>query len=440
MSDAQRLQGDQYAFSRPEVIVALTHLRRVRDRLHEFLVPGEEAGDEAPDLGLGRLRLRPDKLGAAQQRFREYDQKNATPKDSGDAWVLDSLLRGLRGSFQSEYAGWTPLIGKNRVVGSVIGGGGKVSHGGGGPLRLAGGRSLPDRAALDPVHRELGTGVRVGVLDTAIAPNSWYAGAWTAPPDHVLHVAGDGPPLPEAGHATFVAGLILAHAPGCTIASRGVLDHGGEADAWDVAQEIVRLARTKPHVMNLSFACFTEDGESPLVLAAAIDRVDAETVIVAAAGNHGDVRVADLPSGAPDPTRKPAWPAAFDRVVAVGSATNADSPSSFTPVGVEWVDVWAPGEDVISTYLQVPRVDVPAGRSGTADQTDQPGPYDGFARWSGTSFAAATISGAIAARVRPGRTSAVEAWQELASAGTASRDSFDGRPVFVNPSAQRGQG
>jgi hypothetical protein len=39
--------------------------------------------------------------------------------------------------------------------------------------------------------------------------------------------------------------------------------------------------------------------------------------------------------------------------------------------------------------------------------------YAGFAQWSGTSFAAASVSGAIAARTVPGQTSARQAWDAL---------------------------
>jgi hypothetical protein len=40
-------------------------------------------------------------------------------------------------------------------------------------------------------------------------------------------------------------------------------------------------------------------------------------------------------------------------------------------------------------------------------------PFTGYAAWSGTSFAAATVSGAIAARTVPGRVTAREALDQL---------------------------
>ncbi len=69
---------------------------------------------------------------------------------------------------------------------------------------------------------------------------------------------------------------------------RRVLADDGKATSWEVATAIAKLAKTKPDIINLSLVCYTEDGEPPLVLATAIDRVSPETVIVAAAGNHGN--------------------------------------------------------------------------------------------------------------------------------------------------------
>jgi subtilisin family serine protease len=52
-----------------------------------------------------------------------------------------------------------------------------------------------------------------------------------------------------------------------------------------------------------------------------------------------------------------------------------------------WVDVWAPGVDLRSTYI--------AGRWLTADEDVE---FDGWAQWSGTSFAAPTVAAEVAMR------------------------------------------
>jgi hypothetical protein len=57
--------------------------------------------------------------------------------------------------------------------------------------------------------------------------------------------------------------------------------------------------------------------------------------------------------------------------------------------------------------------------------------HDAFATWEGTSFAAAQISGAIAARTVPGRVSARQAWSDIMSAGMqADAAAFGPRTPF----------
>jgi membrane-anchored mycosin MYCP len=68
---------------------------------------------------------------------------------------------------------------------------------------------------------------------------------------------------------------------------------------------------------------------------------------VAAAGNHGDF--------GEDPNsperRQPAWPAALDDVIAVGGANRDGSRPAPTPKNAPWIDVYARGVNVVSTYL-----------------------------------------------------------------------------------------
>ncbi len=372
----------------PDLVVAFEHAREVARALEDLAVPigGVEA---SPALGLSLIRLPDDGAAAATLPAETAQLVAARAATSGDAEPsdLDRLLIGLRAHFAGKYAGWVPTIGKNRLLGEVIGGG-KISHGG----ALA-----PAPSDQHPPARvaRRGRGVRVGVLDTAIAEHPWLAGGWVAAADDVLPAGSTNSAV--AGHATFIAGLVLREAPGCVVAARRVLSDDGSADSWTVAQAIVEHGREGLDVLNLSLFCHTEDGEAPLVLSRAVERLPAETVVVAAAGNHGD------DGGQLADPRRPAWPAALDRVVAVGATDDAGRTAPFSPEGVPWVDVLAPGVDRVSTYL-----------SGTVSfdggGTDS---FDGLARWSGTSFAAASVSGAIAARTLPGQVSARRAWEGL---------------------------
>jgi subtilisin family serine protease len=144
-------------------------------------------------------------------------------------------------------------------------------------------------------------------------------------------------------------------------------------------------------VLNLSLGGYTEDDRAPLALAAALRALGRETVVVAAAGNNNSDR--------------PFWPAAFKHVIAVAALdTTVDPPrpAAFSNHGW-WVDVCAPGVDLHSTYVR------------GAWQLDDSAPveeFTGWARWSGTSFAApqiaATIASGVASSGRPARQVAAE--------------------------------
>ncbi len=75
--------------------------------------------------------------------------------------------------------------------------------------------------------------------------------------------------------------------------------------------------------------------------------------------------------------------------------------------GGDWLNLAAPGKDLLSTYID--------GQL-QPDKLPEPIPYEGWAIWSGTSFAAAVVSGAIAQLMttRPtGQISAVDAANRL---------------------------
>jgi hypothetical protein len=334
----------------------------------------------------------------------DRDTCHGHPRPPGrEDQALNRILWHLRAGFAHRYSGWYPTVGKNRVVGRVEGVG-EVSHGGGSAPRAIAG---PGPWATVR-HASPGEGVGVAVLDTALRPHRYLAGAWLGGPDDIswaggpdgAAAAGDDVPDAEAGHATFVAGLVLRPAPGARIHARRVLGDDGTADSWATARAIVAAGRSGIDILNLSLVCYTSDGEPPLVLAAAMDRLDPDVVVVAAAGNHGE-RV--------DDRQRPGWPAGLDDVVGVG-ATDADGePSRLNPDG-PWIDVLAPGDPVESTYLSG------GVRVWDDERRRMVREFGGYASWGGTSFAAALVSGAVAAHTRPGRVTAREACDELLSA------------------------
>ncbi|HEU0100859.1 MAG TPA: S8/S53 family peptidase [Mycobacteriales bacterium] len=346
-----------------QIVVALPHRALIQGRLREWGVQVVRA-QEAPELGLALLDLRPDEVHVA------------AAGGTGDT-DLDRLLQRLYSDFTAEYHGWVPMFGKNRTVEGVIA---KHTIGGGG-------ESVPTAVHPPswPVHRQQdGTGVVVAVLDTPVAARPQLLGRFVAGADALLPDGRGSSYAPDAGHGTFVSGLVLREAPGATLHIRPVLDEQGTSDSWTVARAIVALNGTGVSVLNLSMGCFTGDNQPPLVLSRALDRLDPEILVIASAGNHG----------VSDPGR-PLWPAALIDVVAVGATRAQGSSVTWSPKPEDnpWLDVLAWGDEVESIYLAGP-VDTfnPQTSSG-----DKQADFRGYASWSGTSFAAARLSGMVAA-------------------------------------------
>jgi membrane-anchored mycosin MYCP len=417
-----------------QLVVAIPDLAAVRGALREREVG---VADEQRDqrLGLALLTLQ-DLAGATELRsgdgelagWANQTRRPAGPPGGSEPSDLDLLIGSLREHFRSAYAGWVPTMGKNRVIDPVqgfpyVGGGGQGDpyFGGRGDPRSSssanGGTSAgapgPSAAAPGWPRRAPGPGqgVRVGVLDTKLYPNGWLAGGYVAAADDLLQIPapGSSPRPASAGHATFIAGLILRRAPGAELVIRPALSEQAIGRAWDVAKDMASFIGSGVDILNLSFGCYTDDGEPPLVLARAVSLLSAEILLVAAAGNHGDIdelraagKLADEPWTRGLTSKTPVWPAAFDEVITVG-ATDGNELAAFSP-RTPWVDLTAPGVGVESTYLtgEVKLASPPPG-SPTATFSN------GFAYWDGTSFAAAAVSGAVAAETLPGRRDARQA-------------------------------
>ncbi|WNV91104.1 S8/S53 family peptidase [Umezawaea sp. Da 62-37] len=240
------------------------------------------------------------------------------------------------------------------------------------PIMIGTSRPLPPGAepAAPPRHERWD--VTAAVLDTGLDPHPWFAGRpWFTerePSPEVLD--GRTGRDRQAGHGTFVAGVLLQHAPGVVIRHHRVLSSLGLTDDLTVAAGLRRARREaadhgeRLDVVLLTAGCHTADDRCPPVLRDAISAFP-DAVVVAAAGNGG--------------TSRPFWPAALPEVLAVG----ADAP--FANRG-PWVDAVAPGVDVVSSHV---RFD-----AGTREY--------GCARWSGTSFAAPRVAARVAHLVRRG--------------------------------------
>lgn len=318
---------------------------------------------------------------------------------------IEILIFALRQDFAGSFEGWSPALGKNRTADGIEGRPG-VSGGGGGDPTAVGQASVQ---VMSP-RPGAGRGVRVGVLDTRLFPHRALDGKHLTPDEDLLPRELSSALPQAAGHATFIAGLILDRAPEIELRIRHALDEDdAKAPLWETARKMMEFRDV--HILNLSWIYMTADHEPSLILTRAVDQLNPDVVLVAAAGNHGVV----IPQGADAvvlAANRPIQPGAIPGVVAVG-ALDGDRPASFSPKPAPWISLGAPGVDLVSTYLKgtvlVKERNAALAVIGTAEK-----PFsDGYARWSGTSFAAANVTGEIAARMTAKRCSAKEAVRDL---------------------------
>ena len=261
---------------------------------------------------------------------------------------------------------------------------------------------VPAGAAPDPgvcADRD-GDGAFIYVVDTGLLDGAdahpWLAGV-RGPDDPVTnHVI-----EPYTGHGTFVAGVARCMAIGSRAYVARVLHHAGAALETELIKHLDLALREGPDIISLSAGAWTRKDLPPHGFVALWRRYRYHkgVQLVAAAGNNT--------------SRRPFWPAAFPQVVSVGALSASwHSRAAFSDFG-GWVDVNAPGEDIINAYA-----------AGTytyrepANRGRSPADFDGMARWSGTSFSTPLVSGLIAARMsRTGENSRLAARNLLTLAG-----------------------
>ncbi|MFC7649354.1 S8/S53 family peptidase [Streptosporangium lutulentum] len=134
----------------------------------------------------------------------------------------------------------------------------------------------------------------VALADTGLAAHPW----WQEDPwfleqrreaAEVPDTDGDGELDVQAGHGTFIAGLVLRSAPGARVRPLRVLDGRGIGDEAGLLRVLARVRGERPQVLNLSFGGHTfDDRPSPLVETALAELTG--TVVVACAGNTASDR------------------------------------------------------------------------------------------------------------------------------------------------------
>jgi len=231
-----------------------------------------------------------------------------------------------------------------------------------------------------------GQGVYIYIADTGLLDSAhehaWLAGV-TGEPDSLLPADSAGTvAIPEyAGHGTFVAGVARCMAPASTVHVVSDLDTAGALSEHKIVKRLDEALGLGADIICLPAGGNSRRNLPPLGFEALWRRYRHHkgTVLVASAGNNS--------------SRRPFWPAAFPQVVAVGAiAANRRGRAHFSDFG-PWVDVYAPGEDLVNAYA-----------TGTYTCREPPNigeirTFRGMARWSGSSFAAPLVAGLIAARM-----------------------------------------
>jgi thermitase len=243
-----------------------------------------------------------------------------------------------------------------------------------------------------------GAGVTVAVADTGVdAGHPDLAGRLAPGYDFVDD---DADPQDAHGHGTHVAGTIAAGengagvigvAPQALVLPLRVLDANGGGNSADVAAAFAYAGDRGVRVVNASLgAAYPSLAERRAI------HEHPGTLYVVAAGNGGADGIGDDND---DATRE--YPCAHDEpnLICVGATNSTDARAAFSNYGATSVDLFAPGQDIVSSWARGPAT-VLNQHFGTGA---------GFEIMQGTSMASPHAAGAAAlvAAVRP-RWSAVD--------------------------------
>src|SRR5262249_46497740 len=265
-----------------------------------------------------------------------------------------------------------------------------------------------------------GEGTTVAILDTGYTQHPYLEES--VEPDSPIgqsdydgwDISGHDMPA-YVGHGTFVAGRVRQEAPAAGILYRKITDRNGVSNDWTLATAIFDLIpKTEgapgPDVLNLSLG----PGEHELPrgwprslaprtrFAISALQEACGTVVVIAAGPPSERSSDSLLARHGE-----------ERTVFVGAVNpSGDAPAEFSAHDC-FVDLFASGQDVLSTFVYwngAIRFDecCPACDSSLHMSRHRPNNRDsepplmagtGWARWSGTSFAAPAVAGAIAREI-----------------------------------------
>jgi serine protease AprX len=252
---------------------------------------------------------------------------------------------------------------------------------------------------IDSVRASIGAGalpaggrIDVALVDSGVTPVAGLAGRVVNGPDFSEDARVDElRNLDALGHGTHLAGIVAGVAPNARLVNVKVADHDGDTTLGRLLAGIDWVVRRGDNngldvrVLNLAFGSEANGSYRNDPLAVAVERAwDSGVVVVAAAGNGG-IDAVSLDSPAYDPY-----------VIAAGASDSRGTgdpgddviaPFSSQGTAQRGADIVAPGVGIVSARVAGGLLDetFPTARIGEA----------GF-RGSGTSQAAAVVSGAVA--------------------------------------------
>jgi Subtilase family len=231
-----------------------------------------------------------------------------------------------------------------------------------------------------------GHGVFISILDTGLIKDAAAGHPWLVGVDGTtdpVTVTGGTTTIPyDTGHGTFVAGVARCMAPKVSVYVERAFEYvGATFETTLVGSSLQDALSRDPDILEFTFCATTRNDASLMTFDDVFEtriRYIKGLVVLAPAGNDGKPRRT--------------WPAAYREVISVGAlSANWRDRAWFTNYG-KWVDVYAPGEDLINAFP-----------SGTYVCTEPPigqhRVFDGMAKWSGTSFSTPVVAGMIAARM-----------------------------------------
>jgi hypothetical protein len=232
-----------------------------------------------------------------------------------------------------------------------------------------------------------GNGVRLSIVDTgwvsaAAAGHPWLTGVDGAPEDPYMQDGnGDEIIVPYAGHGTFVAGVARCMAPKASAYVERAFNIAGADFETMLPASLADALNRNPDILVFTFCTASRRDQSLIIFDDFFDtriRNMKGLLVLAPAGNDGHSR--------------PMWPAAYPEVLSVGAlSANWQDRAYFSNYG-KWVDVYAPGEDLINAY--------PTGTYVCIEPpVGQHRQFQGMAEWSGTSFSTPVVAGLVAARM-----------------------------------------